>query len=220
MKTRLTPSRTILFTLLSTFFLSSCCEDSCTGPYTGIPDKIIPIEQAVEMYDEYTDKRTRIIEPVLRDLYGDPKFRDTRSVWFSMEELREYMAYLCEIEEENPAKTISGVRIYFAAYPNQTHFQNDSIVEYPKRQSVFMMPTIWRNLDDAHEHRKHQPFVIDPEDENRPLRGDFVIVDDIAGDVRSWNNGKSIAHPNPGLTSTIMNRAGLWPPPYSSTYFD
>ena len=52
----------------------------------------------------------------IKETYKNDKFQDTRFVSFSLEEIKNYIAYIESIQEQNKAYDIDGLRIYFGAY--------------------------------------------------------------------------------------------------------
>ena len=99
---------------------------------------IISINDATEMYQLYDKQRINITKSYLQKKYG-PKFNDTRTVWFDISTIKEYIKYV----EERSAKAgvkVEGLEFYFGVYPNKT--SNDQ----SNHQTFFIAPTT-KNVD-------------------------------------------------------------------------
>jgi len=122
--------------LISVVLIS--CEKSTRKPVDSLSradienmkaDHIIPLKEAVKMYDKYTKERIKILKDTLKKKYGDD-FSDTRTVWFDIKTIKAYLKYL----EEN-ASEAEGLQFYFSVDPeNQGKKSN--------HQSFFIAPTI------------------------------------------------------------------------------
>lgn len=214
--------------LLSLSVLMVSCEDKSTKPSTELIEKhIIPTKQAISMHKEFNANRTDLIQPQLRDLYNDPGFEDSKFVWFSMEELKAYMDYLEAVQKENPSQDVSGVRLYFAAYPNGKH-------KFSKQQTLFMVPTTHiGNVESNYKSLNHIPFSLKAK--KNSLKGEFVPIEALMLDYnktqrieayRKVFNAKAMAsqvqkrEENSETTevSLVLNEGELAPPPKGSDY--
>ena len=90
---------------------------------------LIKLNDAVNMYKKYDKDRTKILKDTLKKKYKDPKFKDTRMVWFDIKDVRAYLKYL----EENTSDA-EGLAFYFAVNSNKGNQKN--------QQSFFIAPTV------------------------------------------------------------------------------
>lgn len=172
--------------------------------------RIIPIDDAIQMKNEYTTH----ISPLIAQ--RGPNYTPTEFGWIKIEDLRKYLTLLEQVEKVNN-KSISGIRIYFSAYPESAEFQSSGEkVPESGRETFFLVPTIKvASTPESlrYENLEHLPFCIDPFDaSNNELEGEFVVI-----------NGLRHSHDNPSTTtdddysnktSLVMNRYGITPPPY------
>jgi hypothetical protein len=171
--------------------------------------KIIPIEQAIEMKNEYKTH----INPLIEKFRGN-SYKATDFAWLDLAALKEYVALLEEVQSKNN-KTISGVRIYFSAYPNDATFKSTGAnVKFPAQESFFMVPTIKvasTPLSSQHPNLENLPFCINPKTSTDFLVGDFEVIGDL---LNSKDNTSSTAVTNyTNKTSLVMNDLQLTPPP-------
>ena len=225
--------RISILALSLALFIVSCDSKEDNRSFENIlKNHIISKEQGIEMFNEFQRNRTDIVEPILQKKYGDGSFEDTKFVWLSLEDMKEYMAFLEAIQKENPKKDVSGVRVYFAAYPDKQRFENRRI-KHPKQQTFFMIPTVnsgWKDRNN-NENVKHLPFVIEYNG-NNPLKGKFKVVKRLMLDYEkegryndynkrngiqegNFNLLKTLAPKYKGTTNTLFNEGEMSPPPNS-----
>ncbi|WP_298900992.1 hypothetical protein [uncultured Psychroserpens sp.] len=222
--------RISIMALSLALFIVSCDRKKDKRSFDNIfKNHIISKEQGVNMFREFQRNRTKIIEPILQKKYGDPSFEDTKFVWLSLEDMKEYMAFLEAIQEENPKKEVSGLRVYFAAYPNERQY-NGKTIKHPKQQTFFMIPTVNSGWADGNNvNVSHLPFVIEPDGKNR-LKGKFKIVKELMLDYKkdgrydfynkrngiqegSFNMFKTLVPKYKETTNTLFNEGEMSPPP-------
>jgi hypothetical protein len=116
---RLLVSTCFLFVLLMT---AVSCENKKEAP-----QQTISIEDADNLEEEFKRTRSRILDSALG-------FQDTRDFWFSLDTLKKYIEYV-EYEGRKMGKENLGIRIYFAAYPEQGNYPD------PGYATVFLVPT-------------------------------------------------------------------------------
>ena len=89
--------------------------------------KITP-EEAKELNQNFVKTRTKAIDEAIGK-------KDAISSWFSLDDLKEYIAY---VESDGKAKgiTVNGLRIYFGAYA-----KNDINPNKSNLSTVFFVPT-------------------------------------------------------------------------------
>jgi len=178
------------------------------------------------MYNEYAETRTKLMAPILKEVYRNEEFADTRFVYFSLEDMKAYISFLEEIQQQNPDKDVSGVRVYFGAYPNAESVDGKT-VKYPGQQSVFMAPTKHiGEVDKTYPTMNNLPFCVKGTTEN-PLKGDFEIIESLMLDYKKEERlGKAnesasqktsvqekASVERSELTSTLFNEGQLSPPP-------
>ena len=194
-----------------------------------LQNHLITKERALAIKKEYDSLRLDLFEEKLKDVYENNEFVDTEFVWFSLETMKAYIKYLEKIKRKNPDKNVSGIRIYYAAYPNRTS------EKYPGNQTSFMVPTTKIDFNDPDFNIiNHIPFEIQPYSSNNPTKGDFIPLTNLMVDykrddrmqvyAKSNNQQKTGARLSQQLTSaasaaaanttpTILNEGDLAPPP-------
>jgi len=173
--------------LLCVILFQSCT--AVNGKYSKdrIEKHILPIDNVIEMHDEYDRKRIQLLQEKLRDEYQNPKFEDTKFVWMPLEDLKAYVSYIEAIKNANPEDNVSGIRLYFAAYPNKRQL-NDREIKYPGQQTAFMVPTVESfNRNERFPTMNHLPFAIKPESDSNPIKGSFVILEKL---MLGYHNGR------------------------------
>ncbi len=100
-------------------------------PANGTPKEIININQVGNLYNRYQIRADQIdsIESSI------PDFEAARAITFEYQEIKNYLAYI----EKNSVEAnirISGLRVYFGKYPN------DTLQRKRARQMLFFNPTI------------------------------------------------------------------------------
>ena len=119
-----TTNKSILFILviaLSVLSFASC--EVKPEP----PAQVLSPEEANRLEEEYESTRWEIINAAL-------DIRDTREFWFSLDSLKKYIEYV-EYEAEKRGRSNLGIRVYFAAYPDDSNYPQ------PGFSTVFMVPT-------------------------------------------------------------------------------
>ncbi len=96
-----------------------------------LPNGLITPEEAKKLNQEFIKTRSKDLNKIVKEESGNPKKKDALSSWFSLEEIKNYLAYL-----ESKAPDANGIRVYFGAYgkkPIETEKSNTS--------TVFFVPT-------------------------------------------------------------------------------
>ncbi len=133
-----------ILTLISIlFFFVSCGNGEENMEHVDPPKQIISIEQARIMYDTYSTRRVSIIDAYEKQIDSTP-FVATRCIQYDFETLKQYMAYV-EQEAEKASVAISSMKIYLANYPNQSKFPDGKVIKNPRRNTVFLTPTMLVN---------------------------------------------------------------------------
>ena len=91
------------------------------------PEQAISLEEATRLENEFQNTRSQIIDSALG-------ITDTRDFWFSIDTLKKYIEYV-EYNGKKMGKKNLGLRIYFAAYPENSNYPD------PGYSTVFIVPT-------------------------------------------------------------------------------
>ncbi len=97
--------------------------------------KRITSAEAKELNQNFIKTRSKALDKIVEVETGKPKQKDAISSWFSLDELKEYIAY---VEAQGKAKniTVNGLRVYFGAYA-----KNDKNADKNALSTVFFIPT-------------------------------------------------------------------------------
>jgi hypothetical protein len=97
--------------------------------------KRITSKEAKELNQNFVKTRGKALDKIVETETGKPSKKDAISSWFSIDDLKEYIAY---VEAEGKAKKISinGLRVYFGAYS-----KNDKTTDKKALSTVFFVPT-------------------------------------------------------------------------------
>ena len=200
---------TLLF--LTLLFLSSCNPKSEEENLNNSkePTQIISVDQAIEMKNFYQDSIGKLIKD--NNSTPEKEYDPTLFAFIELDSLKQYIAYLDEVERLNKKK-ISGIRVYFAAYPDTLKNSHKAQV-YRNRETFFLAPTIEVEPNEwgrVFPNLRNVPFYIEPTGENR-LIGNFKAIDGLLckKDSRPSNpkSNESVK------TSLILNDMQLTPPP-------
>ena len=113
-----------IFALL-TIILCITVFASCNRPEP--PAQVLSVEEANELEEEFVQTRWRVINDAF-------DIKDARDFWFSLDSLKKYIEFV-EFEAKKRGKEDLGIRVYFAAYPENSNYPN------PGFSTVFMVPT-------------------------------------------------------------------------------
>lgn len=197
-------------------------------PEVIAPAQIVQIDQAKEMYDNYTQRRKPLIQHFEDSINGGKeKFDVARYVSYDYETIKQYMAFI-EQEAKKANVEISGLRFYFSNYPVGPKFENGDPIMHPRQNSVMLSPTL------KGKDREYLFYIGGTETEQQAvlLSDSFgpVKANEGMGSIESDNN-RSYASFLPSLTesnnntalntsfyagtSLTMNRGQGAPPPYN-----
>ncbi len=218
----------VLSTLIFSF--NSCAEkmekEKEEVPEVLAPTQIVQIDQAKEMYENYSDRRLPLIQKYEDSINGGKeKFDVARYVSYDYKTIKQYLAFV-EQEAKKANVEISGLRFYFSNYPKGPNFENGDSIVHPRQNSVMLSPTL-------KEGEREYLFYIG----GTEAKQEAVLLSDSFGSVNEQGMGdigngdqKSYASFMPSLnktnanttlnasfyagTSLTMNRGNGVPPPY------
>ena len=207
-----------LSTLSLLFTLTFCNPKEVKVEYKGEPSNIISVAQAVKMHDEYQEKIGKLIEN--SHLENDNEiYPATQYTYIDLDTLKRYVAFLDKVQKLNNKK-ITGLRIYFGAYPSVQEMQNLNFKTiYPGRETIFMAPTMkGQDSPMAKQYRAvdNVPFYIKPKGSDK-LVGDYLVIDELLCKYdmgkRKVQNLVAVDTTRTAKTSLIINRLDNCPPP-------
>ncbi len=226
-------TKKILFSTITAvvliFNLNSCAEkvekEKEEAPIVVAPAQIVPIDQAKSMYDNYSQRRSPLIQHYEDSINGGKgKFDVARYVSYDYETIKQYLAFI-EQEAERANVEISGLRFYFSNYPDKPFFDNKDSIVHPRQNSIMLSPTLQKGDRDY-------IFYIGGSEEQEQV----VLLSDSFGEIGaqgmgniSSNKNKSYASMLPSSTSSntnantsfyankslTLNSGGSAPPPYN-----
>lgn len=220
---------TYLFTIAASIFIGSVL-NSCTDPkdqtgaidepeFQGVPSNIISVEQGVRMKGEYDAK----IAPFIKKSKANEDYDPTEFAYIELDSLKKYIAFLDNVEKLN-GKKISGLRIYYAKYPDKD--EANIKIKYPGRETFFFAPTI--NIGETTKLSAAQkeyptlqnvPFYVASKDKNNKYKGDLKPIEGLlmSQDVRRSTSEASLQQNGQeqgfGEGSVLLNELHMVPPP-------
>jgi hypothetical protein len=115
------------------------------------PIHTIPISDIKEMIGKYRTERQEMINKNdgLKRSYGE-NFTDTRCAWFSISELKAFIAE----SEKNPKNRLSGIRMYYTVYPEKKEGESEYMRSIPEKDrnhvSLLLVPTYYDDQNKCH----------------------------------------------------------------------
>jgi len=91
------------------------------------PNNLITKERAIELCKAHDTKHAAISRAI--------NAQDNRSTWYSLEELKEYIAYI-EAQGREKGYNVEGIRFYVGSYP-----ENDRVSGKSNSTTIFLAPT-------------------------------------------------------------------------------
>lgn len=198
--------------------------------YEGAPDNIISLEQAKSIYDSYTERRIGLIQQTESPNDDGSPFNPSRYGEWDFETIKHWIAYV-EQEAEDVEVEVSGMRFYFANYPDNSNG------DLERHNTIFLLPTTNINGQD-------QGFLTQT---NENGQKELVLIADILegfgkgqqlqSSPTGMNTNKNGGHPKmlmlplttvtpptssnvQQINSLILNEAHMIPPPNQATEFD
>lgn len=134
----LTPlkSLTLCYVLLTISLLLNSCFPKHEKPEESdsYKKKLISYKEGTVLFDEYSKTNYEVITKIRN---GEP---DSRSYWFSLEELEGYINYIKENGKKQNLENL-GVRIYLGKYPLDYPKEKMAQPTYAGYQTIFLVPT-------------------------------------------------------------------------------
>jgi hypothetical protein len=113
---------------------------------TGKPTQLITRRFAKELHSNFMKYRASIIAKYI-------KKEDANAVWFSVEELENYIHYI-KSKGERTGYDVNGIRIYFGVYPEQKKYE-----EKAGLMTVFLQAT-GKKIKKAAKEGEIQTFAL------------------------------------------------------------
>jgi len=103
---------------------------------------IIPLKEAVDSYKVYGKNRVEILKDTLKKKYGKD-FNDSRTVWFDIETLKQYLIYV-EEKSKDAGVNPKGIQFYFTVNSEKTEGKKKN------HQTFFIAPTKTDDLESGY----------------------------------------------------------------------
>lgn len=96
-----------------------------------LPKGLISPKQAKELNKQFVKTRSGELNKIVQKLDDNPEEKDALSTWFSLDEIKNYIAY---VESKNA--NVNGLRVYYGSY-------SDKDIKSKKKNlsTVFIVPT-------------------------------------------------------------------------------
>lgn len=118
-------------------------------PIVEAPANIIALEQADDIYNNYTKHRVAVIENYeTQERSPSEKFEASRFVDFDYQMIKDYIAFVDQEASKAGVKKVTKLRMYFANYPNKDKFSDGKKVVHKRQNSIFLLPTMAANNGD------------------------------------------------------------------------
>ncbi len=176
---------------------------------TEKPKNIIHPDFATEMYLLY-DERERMINEVVGTDGEGSDFKATRSLWYDIDDLYNYLGYIKDKSSKAQVET-TGFRFYFSLYP-EDYVRNGKDKKYAKRQTFFIAPT--KEVKDATGNIEHQGYTLDDDYKVVLLQDKFDSIPGKGG--KKYQKAAlfnfNMAFGDSGQNSTVSNELSGTPP--------
>lgn len=179
--------KSLSFLLAIAVLISGCKRDPETRG-TKRPEQTITLEKAQQMYQAYQERFNALTE-----FRGGKE--DARYGWHSIDFYKDYISYL-EAAAEKVDMKISGLRMYYVAYPEQ-----DVTNEQRGYQSYIFVPTYYD--DKTGKHIAFDPLYMDDNGKPLPIH-DIITKGTPYKKVRLVQNGEE--------ASSLANMAQMCKP--------
>lgn len=122
----------------------------------GRPSQLITKKFGKELHSNFMKYRASIIAKYI-------KKEDANAVWFSLEELENYIHYI-KTKGEKTGYTVNGIRFYFGVYPEEKKY-----AEKAGLMTIFLTATGKRIRINTIEPTEIQTFALVREEENKDI---------------------------------------------------
>ncbi len=131
---------------------------------------IIPLNKAVKQYEKYSKQRADLLKDTLKKKYKNEKFSDTRAVWFDIQTIRAYLAYI-----DKYAEGAEGFQFYFGVSSDKV--KGDA----KNHQTFFVAPTVSRVVDGK---TIQSGYTV--------VKGDTIFISDAIKKYELGSKGRSV----------------------------
>ncbi len=114
--------------------------------------QIIPLGDAVKAYKDYGKNRVKILKDTLKNKYGKD-FNDSRTVWFDIETLKQYLIYVEEKSKEAGVDP-KGIQFYFTVDSEKSEGNKKN------HQNFFIAPTKTSDLESGYTLDKNGKVIL------------------------------------------------------------
>lgn len=153
----------------------------------SISSYIIETDKAVKMCSNFINNQYQQLKPPIEE--------DTRSVWFPIKVIEDYLHYIKQIGIENNVD-IDGLRIFLGAYGDNGK-ESDSERNYSYRQTVLFMPTIPSSSPGNSEYSKHNAIFLNKKTGKVDTIDPTTPIDGIENQGSTLNRGHAQPPPPP-----------------------
>jgi hypothetical protein len=122
----------------------------------GRPSQLITKKFGKELHSNFMKYRASIIAKYI-------KKEDANAVWFSLEELENYIHYI-KTKGEKMGYTVNGIRFYFGVYPEEKKY-----AEKAGLMTIFLTATGKRIRINTIDPTEMQTFALVREEENKDI---------------------------------------------------
>lgn len=195
----------ILSILFMTFLLSSCKENPIKEkncyPNNDRPTDAITYKDMASMFKEYDNGQKKVLDEYISKKTKNKDTVATISQFFSISELKQYIAYIEKLSEEKKIE-LTGIRIFTAAYPSDYEKE-----EYQNRISFILAPTT--NIGDK-KNIAYEPLKSEM---NKPVSMQSVLNKYADQTTRTVNRASIFSLDFGGDdNSSALNRGTVAPP--------
>lgn len=193
----------ILFSLLvgyATILTVISCRTQNHEPVIDLKANKIPVEDIATMVNKYKYERISVIEndTMLQMAYG-ADFKDTESIWFSLEKLKAFIKQIEYGVDQNDLNiNFNGLKMQLVVYPpksaNESEYLKSIPEEYRNQLSLIMIPTYFDETTQTNE--TFDPFDATGVNEGKIIKKSSLVY------------GQS----GSGAVITAANHGGLCPP--------
>ena len=199
--------------LVSSVILSSCStnENKCNHkiektncyPNNEKPSNVISYKEMASMFKEYDNGQKVILDKYIATKTKGRDSIATISQFFSLSELKQYIAYVEKLSKEKDIK-LTGIKIFTAAYPSDYEKK-----EYRNRVSFILAPTA--NIGD----KKNVAYEPLKSEKGKPVSMKSILDKYADKTTRNINRASIFAlkfKQNDDELSSALNRGELAPP--------